>query len=95
MKCAKCGTELPAQDGPGRPRKFCGEACQRAAVLELKRLDSRIAKLEKDESTWRIKGANGYAASAVIEIKRLEARLAELVAAGDDAKVSVNGGDHE
>ncbi len=89
MKCAKCGNELPQQDGPGRPRRYCGDACQRSATLEIKRLDSRIAKLEKDESTWRIRGADGYAKNAAIEIKRLEARLAELVAAGVEASTDV------
>lgn len=89
MSCAKCGKELPPQEGAGRPRKFCGEICQKAATMEIKRLDSRIAKLERDESTWRIKGATGYAAGAVEEIKRLEARLAQLVAAGDEDRADV------
>ena len=93
MKCLKCDKELPEQQGAGRPRKYCGDACQRAAALEIKRLDSRIAKLERDESTWRIKGYT-WADGAVKEIKRLEARLAQLVAAGDegvDVKTSAPG----
>ncbi|MCC7311099.1 MAG: hypothetical protein IT510_07625 [Sulfuritalea sp.] len=81
MKCLKCETELPEQQGAGRPRKYCSDACQRAAALEIKRLDSRIAKLERDESTWRVRGADGYAKNAAHEIKRLEARLVQLVAA--------------
>ncbi len=84
MNCAKCGKELPIQEGAGRPRKYCGDGCQRAAALEIKRLNSLIAKLERDESTWRIKGATGWAVGATKEIARLEARLAELVAAGDE-----------
>jgi len=84
MKCLKCEAELPEQQAAGRPRKYCGEACRRAATLEIKRLDSRIAKLERDESTWRARGSDGYAKNAAIEIKRLEARLLELVASGDD-----------
>lgn len=84
MKCAKCGNELPEQEGAGRPRKFCGETCKRTATMEVRRLDSRIAKLERDEVTWRCKNYLGYADNAVKEIRRLEARLAELVAAGDE-----------
>lgn len=83
MKCLKCENELPEQQGPGRPRKYCGEACQQAATLEIKRLDSRIAKLERDESTWRVRGADGYAKSAALEIRRLETRLALLMATGE------------
>lgn len=84
MKCLKCESELPEQQGAGRPRKYCGEACRQAATLEIKRLDSRIAKLERDESTWRIRGATGYATAAATEIRRLETRLALLMAAGED-----------
>lgn len=84
MKCAKCGNDLPEQEGAGRPRKFCSEICKRTATMEIRRLDSRIAKLERDESTWRCKNCTGYADNAVKEIRRLEARLAELVAAGDE-----------
>ena len=79
MNCVKCGNELPAIEGPGRPRRYCGDACQRAATMEIKRLDSRIAKLERDESTWRIKGATQYAKNAAKEIESLELRLALLV----------------
>jgi hypothetical protein len=84
MKCMKCENEIPEQQGAGRPRKYCGDACQRSATLEIKRLDSRIAKLERDESTWRCKGIDVYAANATKEIKRLEARLAQLIATGDE-----------
>lgn len=83
MKCLKCDQELEEQQGAGRPRKYCGDACQRAATLEIKRLDSRIAKLERDESTWRVRGADGYAKSAASEIKRLEARMASLLAGSE------------
>ncbi len=90
--CAKCGKELPIQEGAGRPRRYCGDVCQRAATMEIRRLDARIAKLEKDESTYRIKGADGWAKNAAKEVERLEARLAQLVAASDDADVCTAGG---
>ena len=80
------------QEGPGRPRKFCGEICRQTATAEIKRLNSRIAKLERDESNWRIRGASDFAAKAAKEIERLEERLALLVAAGDDDEEATNGG---
>lgn len=86
--CYKCGTELPAIDGPGRPRKFCGEVCRKAAGLEVGRLNARIAKLETSESIYRFKGAS-LAGSVSVEIKRLEGRLAALLAAQEgDAEVA-------
>ena len=84
MECAKCGKDLPAQEGSGRPRKFCDDACRRAATMELRRLDSLIAKLEHDHSAYRIKGASGWADNAAKEIKRLELRLVQIIAAGDE-----------
>lgn len=91
MNCVKCGKDLPEIEGPGRPRKFCGEVCRKAATMEVRRLDSRIAKLEKGESNYRIKGANEWAKRAAAEIQRLEARLADLVASKiDDAGVCID-----
>lgn len=83
MDCLKCGSPIPEHEGPGRPRKFCSDVCKRAAEMEMRRLDSRIAKLERDESTYRIKNAIGWAKGAAEEIKRLEARLEQLLAAGE------------
>jgi hypothetical protein len=91
LNCLKCGQQLPEIEGPGRPRKFCSEVCRKAAAMEIRRLDARIAKLEKDESTYRIKGAETWAKRAAEEIRRLEARLAELVAPQvDDAGVCID-----
>lgn len=89
MQCIKCGDDLPEQAGAGRPRKFCSETCKRTMMMEIRRLDSRIAKLERDESTWRCKNYQVYADNAVKEIKRLEARLVELVAAAGDGSADV------
>lgn len=83
MNCLKCGNELPPHDGPGRPRRYCGDTCQKSATMEIRRLNARIAQLEKSESLWRIKGADGWAKGAAVEIKRLEARLAQMVAADE------------
>ena len=91
MNCLKCGKQLPDIEGPGRPRKFCDEVCRKAATMEIRRLDARLAKLEKDESNYRIKGAETWVKRAVEEIRRLESRLAELVASQiDDAGESAN-----
>lgn len=81
MNCLKCGKQLPDIEGPGRPRKFCGEACRKSAAMEVRRLDARIAKLEKDESNYRIKGAETLVKRAEEEIRRLESKMAELLAA--------------
>lgn len=90
MDCAKCGTELPAIAGPGRPRKFCGEVCRKAAALEIRRLDARISRLETMESTYRFKGA-ALAGSVAVEIRRLEARLSDLLSAQEgDAEVAAH-----
>lgn len=32
--CPRCGAELPAQAGRGRPRLWCSQACRRAAYEE-------------------------------------------------------------
>lgn len=98
LNCLKCGHQLPEIEGPGRPRKFCSEVCRKVAAMEIRRLDARIAKLEKDESSYRIKGAGEWAKRAAEEIRRLEAKLDELVATQtDDADVCTNsdGGEHE
>jgi len=98
MGCVKCGKDIPEIGGPGRPRKFCGDVCRKSVTMEIRRLDARIAKVEKDESNYRIKGAEGWAKRAAEEIRRLEARLAELVATqADDANVCThsNGDCHE
>jgi hypothetical protein len=49
--------------------------------MEVRRLDARIAKLEKDESNYRIKGAETLVKRAEEEIRRLESKMAELLAA--------------
>jgi hypothetical protein len=49
--------------------------------MELRRLDVRLGKLEKERSSYVIRGAETWAERAAEEIRRLEARLAELVAA--------------
>ncbi len=84
MNCLKCSKPMPEQEGPGRPRRFCSTECKKATDLEIRRLNSRIGKLERDESTYRIKGAAGWAKGAAEEIKRLEAHLAILLAAEEE-----------
>ena len=81
-RCLKCGAELPDQPGRGRPRKYCGEACLKSATMEVRRLDARIAKLEIQESQYRINAAPATG-RVTQEIARLESRLAKLVDAAD------------
>ena len=32
-RCEWCGRGLPVRDGPGRPRRFCRQACRQAAYV--------------------------------------------------------------
>lgn len=89
MNCLKCGKELQDREGSGRPRRYCGETCQKTTMMEIRRLNARIAQLEKSESLWRIKGAERWAANAAKEIERQEARLAELISAERDESADV------
>lgn len=83
MKCAKCDGDMPEQEGVGRPRKFCSSACLKAATKEIRRLDTRIARLELIESESRICNRIQNAARIRIEIDELEARMRTLLNAGE------------
>lgn len=56
MKCAKCGTDLPAREDAGRPKTFCGEACKRSAEMEIRRINNHLENLEKSISHIRLYG---------------------------------------
>ena len=38
-RCEWCGRGLPARSGPGRPRRFCRQACRQAAYVAGQRRD--------------------------------------------------------
>ncbi len=56
-RCKWCRVVLPAHDGPGRPRRFCSQACrqwdwvarQRADELELSENELVVARDELDQ----------------------------------------------
>src|SRR5262245_37500217 len=41
--CLKCGAILDRPSGPGRPARYCSDACKRLVEFELRRLDRRLA----------------------------------------------------
>lgn len=80
--CAKCGIPLPRQDqAPGRPKTFCSAACRRAAALEVRRIDTRLAKLETELMNTRLPGHLILAKPEELaaEIARQEDRLRKLL----------------
>lgn len=83
MNCAKCDGDMPEQEGVGRPRKFCSTACLKSATKEIRRLDTRIARLELIESESRICNRIQHAARIRIEIEELEVRMRTLLGAGE------------
>jgi hypothetical protein len=44
--CAVCGADLEPRSGPGRPPRYCGEACRRIAEFKLRALVRRIERQE-------------------------------------------------
>ena len=57
MNCIKCKAEMPPQDGPGRPSRYCSAGCKRAAGYEITRLNRHIQRLEERLSDEREKRA--------------------------------------
>ena len=46
-RCEWCGRGLPARSGPGRPRRFCRQACRQAAyVAGQRRADLGLSESE-------------------------------------------------
>jgi hypothetical protein len=46
--CRKCGRDLAAREGAGRPAVYCSVGCRRAAEYELRRAQDALAAAEKD-----------------------------------------------
>lgn len=83
-ECIKCGTALDTTPRPGRPARYCGKACRRAAEFELRRLTAAIETLE-DRARWgRINGDNPRSQQRfAVEIDNAERRLRALLAASE------------
>lgn len=84
--CPICGTALPAPKPTGRPATYCGPRCKRMAEFELRRLQSRLERLEDSRAYWRRVVAGdrsdffGSAQGAREGLKRTEADIAEATA---------------
>jgi sugar-specific transcriptional regulator TrmB len=90
-RCAKCGRELEELADTGRPKRYCGTPCRRAAEYELRRIQRQLEALEEQERHYRREcdpatarwGGQPEVMRAqhkwyVDEIARLEARLLDL-----------------
>jgi hypothetical protein len=80
--CLKCGLQIQVgEKTKGRPKSYCSIGCRRAAELEIRRLDSRIADLEDQVTRARLPGYLVLTPAEVLhgEITRLEARLRHLL----------------
>jgi hypothetical protein len=78
MNCANCGRRLdPAETEP-----FCTDGCNRAAGLEVKRIEQRLGGLEakRIERTVALAGQRRELAALKRQIRRDERRWLELLA---------------
>lgn len=80
--CKKCGAPIAHSEVAGRPKTYCGSACRRAAELEVRRIDARLSRLERELMEIRLTGYFILAKPNEIEaeIERQESRLCELLA---------------
>ena len=54
-RCAICGAPLVQPAGPGRPRQFCGENCQRTAARrrrEVRRVAELVERTDPRVDSW-------------------------------------------
>lgn len=89
--CGICRKPLRA-GGTGRPPKFCGTGCKRAAEFAIRRLTHRLQTVEALASEARLDGAldrvdRGRAAeqekACLEELERLQTRLVKLLDDGE------------
>jgi hypothetical protein len=85
MNCMHCGAPLDDAPRPGRPAKYCGKGCRRAAELEVRRLNRAVETLEDDARWARISGRAGARRLAAItrELDTANNRLRALLAASE------------
>ena len=57
-RCPIDGRALPTR-ATGRPARFCGEGCRRAAGNELRRIDRELARLEAQRNDALVSAAGG------------------------------------
>jgi hypothetical protein len=91
MVCRRCGAELPASSGPGRPRSYCSTGCRRAAEYEARRLQKALGDVE-EQIRWCRFGWNCRTEADIpkfdAERQRLEERLRVVL---DDGGTAVTG----
>jgi hypothetical protein len=65
----------------GRPRVYCDDACRRAAEMEIRRTNDRLAELERRVSESRMGPIQSFddPAALEVEIGRQCSRLLELL----------------
>lgn len=78
--CKVCRREIPDQER-GRPATHCGEACRRAAEMEIRRVNERLAGLEGRLSECRLGPVQTFddVGALEVEIARQTARLLYLL----------------
>ena len=86
--CKSCGKRI-ALKARGRPSDYCSTACRRASEFEIRRLNTRIARLEDRASSNRLDpiamafgfcsrgGDGGLAQEIALQQKRLRELLKE------------------
>lgn len=47
MSCPTCGGRVVQRQGAGRPRTYCSVPCRRAAEAKRRRLEARVAFLDR------------------------------------------------
>ncbi len=80
--CKSCAKRFPVTPR-GRPKDYCSTACRRANEFEIRRLNSRIARLEDRASANRLDpiamaigcGDGGLAEEIALQQKRLRELL--------------------
>jgi hypothetical protein len=80
--CKFCRREIPKRDQElGRPCSYCGEACRRAAEMEIRRVHERLAGLEGRLSECRLGPVQTLddVSALEVEIGRQTARLLHLI----------------
>ena len=90
--CVNCGAPLAVQK-VGRPALYCGVACRRAAEFELRRVLTRVERLEMEQELCRRDRSGIYhfpygtpaerSQSLAEELGRAKGRLQELLNAAN------------
>ena len=79
--CRFCRREFSKNEPQqGRPRAYCDDECRRAAEMEIRRVNDRLAELERRVSESRMGPIQSFddPAALEVEIGRQRIRLLEL-----------------